>query len=56
MDDWTRFMDYRGYEETDRVIEWFWTCLRSWRAERKARLLQFTVGMSRVAVNGFAAV
>jgi E3 ubiquitin-protein ligase NEDD4 len=23
MDDWTRFTDYRGYEKTDRVIEWF---------------------------------
>ncbi|KAI9435078.1 hypothetical protein H4582DRAFT_1972700, partial [Lactarius indigo] len=39
MDDWTRFTDYRGYEKTDRVIEWFWACLRSWPAERKARLL-----------------
>jgi E3 ubiquitin-protein ligase NEDD4 len=37
MDDWTRFTDYRGYEKTDRVIEWFWACLRSWPAERKAR-------------------
>ncbi|KAN0132131.1 hypothetical protein V8E53_010050 [Lactarius tabidus] len=53
MDDWTRFTDYRGYEKTDRVIEWFWACLRSWPAERKARLLQFTMGTSRVPVNGF---
>ncbi|KAI0294622.1 hypothetical protein B0F90DRAFT_1890995, partial [Multifurca ochricompacta] len=53
MDDWTRFTDYRGYEKTDRVIEWFWMCLRSWPAERKARLLQFTTGTSRVPVNGF---
>jgi E3 ubiquitin-protein ligase NEDD4 len=53
MDDWTRFTDYRGYENTDRVIEWFWACLRSWPAERKARLLQFTTGTSRVPVNGF---
>ena len=53
MDDWTRFTDYRGYEKTDRVIEWFWACLRSWPTERKARLLQFTTGTSRVPVNGF---
>jgi E3 ubiquitin-protein ligase NEDD4 len=33
MDDWTRFTDYRGYEKTDRVIEWFWASLRSWPAE-----------------------
>jgi E3 ubiquitin-protein ligase NEDD4 len=42
-----------GYEKTDRVIEWFWACLRSWPTERKARLLQFTTGTSRVPVNGF---
>ncbi|KAI0064968.1 HECT-domain-containing protein [Artomyces pyxidatus] len=53
MDDWTKFTDYRGYEKTDQVIEWFWQCLRSWPAERKARLLQFTTGTSRVPVNGF---
>ncbi|KAN0132129.1 hypothetical protein V8E53_010048 [Lactarius tabidus] len=44
---------YRGYEETDRIIKWFWACLRSWPAERQARLLQFTTGTSRVPVDGF---
>lgn len=52
-DDWTKFTDYRGYEKTDQVIEWFWQCIRSWPDERKARLLQFTTGTSRVPVNGF---
>ena len=55
-DDWTRFTNYSGYQKADRVMEWFWTCLRSWPAERKARLLQFTMGTSHVAVNKFAAV
>ncbi|KAK2465343.1 hypothetical protein APHAL10511_002697 [Amanita phalloides] len=53
MDDWSKFTDYRGYEKTDKVIEWFWQCIRSWPAEKKARLLQFTTGTSRVPVNGF---
>jgi E3 ubiquitin-protein ligase NEDD4 len=53
MDDWTKFTDYRGYDKTDQVIEWFWQCIRSWPAERKFRLLQFTTGTSRVPVNGF---
>ncbi|KAK7469288.1 hypothetical protein VKT23_003772 [Stygiomarasmius scandens] len=53
MDDWTKFTDYRGYEKTDQVIEWFWKCVRSWPADRKSRLLQFTTGTSRVPVNGF---
>jgi hypothetical protein len=52
-DDWSKFTDYRGYEKTDQVIEWFWQCIRSWPAEKKARLLQFTTGTSRVPVNGF---
>ncbi|KAF7314296.1 E3 ubiquitin-protein ligase [Mycena kentingensis (nom. inval.)] len=53
MDDWTKFTDYRGYEKSDQVIEWFWQCVRSWPSERKSRLLQFTTGTSRVPVNGF---
>jgi E3 ubiquitin-protein ligase NEDD4 len=53
MYDRTQFTDYRGYEKTDRVIKWIWACLRSWPAERKARLLQFTTGTSRAPANGF---
>jgi E3 ubiquitin-protein ligase NEDD4 len=52
-DDWIKFTDYRGYEKTDQVVEWFWQCIRSWPAERKSRLLQFATGTSRVPVDGF---
>lgn len=52
-DDWMDFTDYRGYEMTDRVIEWFWRCIRSWPVEHHSRLLQFVTGTSRVPVNGF---
>ena len=53
MDDWKRFTDYYGYQESDWMIKWFWLSLRSWSAEQKARLLQFTTGTSSVPVNGF---
>ncbi|KAF8158110.1 HECT-domain-containing protein [Crassisporium funariophilum] len=53
MDDWMKSTDYRGYDKTDQVIEWFWQCVRSWPAERKSRMLQFTTGTSRVPINGF---
>ncbi|KAF5391323.1 hypothetical protein D9757_002066 [Collybiopsis confluens] len=53
VDDWTKFTDYRGYEMTDEVIQWFWKCVRSWPPERKSRLLQFATGTSRIPVNGF---
>lgn len=53
VDDWKKHTDYRGYSENDEVIQWFWKCIRSWDAEQKSRLLQFTTGTSRIPVNGF---
>ncbi|KTW26722.1 hypothetical protein T552_02728 [Pneumocystis carinii B80] len=53
MDDWKKHTDYRGYTESDEIIQWFWKCVRSWDSERKSRLLQFITGTSRVPVNGF---
>ncbi|KAG5437971.1 hypothetical protein PCANB_000317 [Pneumocystis canis] len=53
MDDWKKHTDYRGYTESDEVIQWFWKCVRSWDSEKKSRLLQFITGTSRVPVNGF---
>ncbi|KAK7207807.1 E3 ubiquitin-protein ligase hula [Myxozyma melibiosi] len=53
VDDWKKHTDYRGYSESDEVIQWFWKCVRSWDAEQKSRLLQFTTGTSRIPVNGF---
>ncbi|KAG1715721.1 hypothetical protein ID866_1437 [Astraeus odoratus] len=52
-DDWISYTDYRGYDKSDKVIEWFWQVVRSWPPERKSRLLQFVTGTSRVPVNGF---
>ncbi|BEI87577.1 uncharacterized protein CcaverHIS019_0102950 [Cutaneotrichosporon cavernicola] len=53
MDDWQKHTDYRGYNPSDEVVDWFWKIVRSWPAERKSRLLQFTTGTSRIPVNGF---
>ncbi|KAI7862441.1 hypothetical protein BDF14DRAFT_1855541 [Spinellus fusiger] len=53
VDDWKKHTDYRGYTEQDDVIQWFWKCISSWDSEKKARLLQFTTGTSRIPVNGF---
>ncbi|KAF9430437.1 hypothetical protein BGZ94_006914 [Podila epigama] len=52
-DDWKKHTNYRGYTEQDEVVQWFWKCIRSWDSEKKARLLQFTTGTSRIPVNGF---
>ncbi|KAL2162419.1 hypothetical protein VTH06DRAFT_7332 [Thermothelomyces fergusii] len=53
VDDWKKHTDYRGYTESDKVIQFFWQTVRSWDGEQKSRLLQFTTGTSRIPVNGF---
>lgn len=53
VEDWKKHSDYRGYQENDQVIQWFWKCIKEWDSEQKARLLQFTTGTSRIPVNGF---
>ncbi|TPX38288.1 hypothetical protein SmJEL517_g00076 [Synchytrium microbalum] len=53
INDWKKNTDYRGYSETDEVVQWFWKCVSSWDSEKKARLLQFVTGTSRIPVNGF---
>ncbi|KAF4995018.1 hypothetical protein FGRMN_5406 [Fusarium graminum] len=53
VDDWKKHTDYRGYTESDEVVQHFWATVRSWDGEQKSRLLQFTTGTSRIPVNGF---
>lgn len=53
IDDWKKHTDYRGYSESDEVVQWFWKCVQEWDPEQKSRLLQFTTGTSRIPVNGF---
>ncbi len=53
IDDWKRHTDYRGYQESDQVIEWLWKCIAEWESDQRARLLQFATGTSRIPVNGF---
>ncbi|PNH38802.1 hypothetical protein VD0004_g8043 [Verticillium dahliae] len=53
VDDWKKHTDYRGYTESDEVVQFFWQTIRSWDGEQKSRLLQFATGTSRIPVNGF---
>lgn len=53
VEDWKKHTDYRGYQESDQVIQWFWQAITEWDSEQRARLLQFTTGTSRIPVNGF---
>ncbi|KAI5480937.1 putative e3 ubiquitin-protein ligase hula protein [Pseudohyphozyma bogoriensis] len=53
VDDWMKNTEYRGYQQEDEVVVWFWEAVKSWPMEKKSRLLQFTTGTSRTPVNGF---
>lgn len=53
IEDWRRNTEYRGYKESDVQIQWFWKAVESFDGEKRARLLQFVTGTSRVPVNGF---
>ena len=53
VDDWKSNTDYRGYVADDEVIQWFWKCVSNYDQEKRARLIQFVTGTSRVPVNGF---
>ena len=54
IDDWYKYTDYRNYSQADDQVRWFWKCVREeFDNEKRARLLQFATGTSRVPVNGF---
>ena len=54
IDDWYKYTDYRNYTVQDDQVKWFWRAVREdFDNEKRARLLQFATGTSRVPVNGF---
>ncbi|KNE58375.1 hypothetical protein, variant [Allomyces macrogynus ATCC 38327] len=53
VDDWVTHSVYLGYTASEPVIIWFWQCVRSWDNEKRARLLQFATGTSRIPSSGF---
>ena len=53
-DDWAKFTIYRGYKSNDKVIQWFWECVRSWPVVRRSRLLRFATGTPRLPIDGFS--
>lgn len=53
VEDWKKHTDYRGYTESDEVIQMFFKLIGSWDNEKRARLLQFATGTSRIPIGGF---
>eukprot|EP00116_Pleurobrachia_bachei_P009799 sb/3470061/ len=54
VDDWRNNTKLKGCTENSDVVKWFWQVVEEMDNERKARLLQFATGSSRVPINGFA--
>ena len=54
MNEWRRSTVYRGaLEETSHVVEMFWAEVEGWPVAKRARLLQWCTGSTRVPVGGF---
>jgi E3 ubiquitin-protein ligase NEDD4 len=53
VEDWQKNTEYKNCSPTDQIIVWFWKAVKSFDNEKKARLLQFVTGTSRIPVNGF---
>jgi len=51
--DWRNNTDYRKYTAEDPTVKLFWRAVESFDHEKRARLLQFVTGTSRIPVNGF---
>eukprot|EP00981_Chlorochromonas_danica_P007095 scaffold1551_cov164-Ochromonas_danica.AAC.23 len=46
--------EYHQYRQTDDMVKWFWSALRSFSREERASFLQFVTGTSKVPLGGFS--
>lgn len=54
MADWKANTIYRNYTASSQIIQWFWKCIEEdFDNVRRASLLQFATGTSRIPLNGF---
>lgn len=47
-------LQYRGLNESESTVQWFWKLVRSLKEEEKALLLKFSTGSPCVPPGGFA--
>jgi len=53
VDDWKRNTRLKHCSAETNVVRWFWQAVDEYDEERRARLLQFVTGSSRVPLQGF---
>ena len=56
VNDWKQNTRLKNCSEDTSVVQWFWQAVESFDDERRARLLQFVTGSSRVPIHGFKAL
>lgn len=56
LDDWKANTKLKHCSAEHPVVKWFWQIVESYDEEKRARLLQFVTGSSRVPLEGFKAL
>ena len=56
IDDWKAHTRLKHCTAESNVVKWFWRAVQDYDEERRARLLQFVTGSSRVPLQGFKAL
>lgn len=56
LEDWKANTRLKHCTADSNVVKWFWRTVESYSEERRARLLQFVTGSSRVPLQGFKAL
>lgn len=54
--DWRRHTRLKHCTPDSDVVKWFWRAVEEFDDEKRARLLQFVIGSSRVPLQGFKAL
>jgi E3 ubiquitin ligase SMURF1/2 len=54
--DWKKHTRLKHCNQDSNIVKWFWMAVESFDEEKRARLLQFVTGSSRVPLQGFKAL
>ena len=55
-DDWKTHTRLKHCSNETSIVKWFWRAVEDFDEEKRARLLQFVTGSSRVPLQGFKAL
>ncbi|XP_076803668.1 E3 ubiquitin-protein ligase SMURF2-like isoform X2 [Clavelina lepadiformis] len=56
VDDWKKHTKLKHCSHDSNVVRWFWRAIDGFEEEKRARVLQFVTGSSRVPLQGFKAL